>query len=207
MLAMMIYGGTVLNAFSSEPLAPTRGRFSSISLWIDNLPPECDLNYLEVHVGGAEAFVSYAGPPETDGLRQVNAYLPEGLGTGLQPVEVRWCGRQLCPPATLRLVPPGPPVPRVVSVSDGVNLLSGTKIVTGSVKVVLEEAEHPEQFKATLGGRPVGDPEIFRTDPRLPKFEINFKAPADVKAGVHPLEMQFGRRRFAPVDIEVVPED
>ncbi|MCW5977334.1 MAG: methyltransferase domain-containing protein [Bryobacteraceae bacterium] len=191
------------NAFSSEPVAPTRGRFASISLWVENLPPECDLNSLSVVVAGEPGFVSYIGPPEMDGLQQVNALLPEGLGTGLQPVNVLWRGEDLCPPATLRLVPPGPPVPRVVSVSDGVDLLSGTTIGSGCVKVVLEEVAHPEDLRAAVEGQALGAKEVFCTDPRLPKYEVNFRIPENLAAGPARLELAIGRRSFPAVDLEV----
>lgn len=193
----------ITNAFSGEPLAPARGRFSSISLWIDDLPEECDLNFLRTTIGGIEAFVSYIGPPSIDRIQQVNVLLPPGLETGLQPVALRWCGRELCPPATLRVVRPGPAVPHVTSVSDGIDLLSSTKIVTGVVKVVVEETDHPEEITATLGGCPLTPAEHFCTDPRLPKYEINFRVPPEVAAGCYLLEMRLGRRKFPPVEVEV----
>lgn len=193
----------ITNAFSSEPIAPNRGRFASISLWIDELPDECDLNHLTIKIGGEQAFATYIGPPEFDGLRQVNAYVPDDLNTGLQPVEVLWLDVPLCSPATLRIVPPGPPVPRVASVSDGINLLSGKRIVTRSVKVVLEEAERPDQFEATLDGHPITNPELFCADPRLPLYEINFPVPEQVQPGERILQMRLGQRRFAPVNLTI----
>jgi len=196
----------ITNAFSSEPVAPTRGRFSSISLWMEGLSGDCDLNSLSVRIGGREGFVFYLGPPELDGLQQMNIDLPEGLGTGLQPVEVLWLDRAVCEPSMLRLVPPGPPVPRLVSVSDGVNLLSCTKIVSGIVKLVLEETEQPGQLEVTLGGRTPDGLEVFCTDPRLPRHEVNFPVPDEVRTGSKRLDLKLGRRRFAPVYLEVARE-
>lgn len=196
----------ITNAFSSEPVAPTRGRFSSISLWLERLPLDCDLNSLSVRIGGLEGSVFYLGPQEMDGLQQLNVYLPEGLGTGLLPVEVLWRDRSVCEPATVRTVPPGPPVPRLISVSDGVDLLSGKKIVSGIVKMILEEIEHPEQLEVRLGGQTPEHLEIFCTDPRLPKYEVNFPVPEQVVSGAGKLELRLGKRRFPPVDLEVVRE-
>ena len=56
------------------------------------------------------------------GLQQVNVMLPELEATGLLPVEIQWLGRTISPPATLRVIPPGPSVPRICSITDGVNL-------------------------------------------------------------------------------------
>ncbi|MCP5111620.1 MAG: methyltransferase domain-containing protein [bacterium] len=193
----------VTNAFSGEPAAPTRGRFSSISLWVLNLPEESDLNDMRVMIGGLDGFVSYIGPPEDDGLRQVNAYLPAGLASGLQTVEIQWLGQRLCPPATLRLMPPGPPVPRIAKVSDGVDLLSGKKIVSGTVKVVLEETERLDELEVKVGGHRVNQVETFCTDPRLPKHEVNFRVPETVTSGTQRLDLRLGKKAFPPVYIEV----
>lgn len=197
----------ITNAHGSEPLAPTRGRFSSISLWMENLPEDAGLNHLAVRIAGRDGFVSYLGPPEPDGLVQLNVYLPAQLDTGLQPVEVLWIGRPLCPPATLRLIPPAPPVPRVVSVTDGIDLLSETRIVTGSVKIVLEEVARPEALQAMIGGQPLLDLRFFLTDPRMPAWEVNGRVPASLAPGVHSLELSLGGRRFAPVRLEIGPPE
>jgi hypothetical protein len=109
----------------------------------------------------------------------------------------------LCELATLRLIPAGPQVPRVVAVSDGVNLLAGLRIETGSIKATLEEVARPEDFRATVDGSEVEGLEIFCTDPQPRRFEVNFHIPASVGPGVHRLEMRLGRRRFAPLEIEV----
>lgn len=193
----------VTNAFSGEPLAPARGRFASISLWMAGLPAECDLNFLRVTIGGEEGFVTYIGPPARDDLQQVNVLLPQGLGTGLQPVAVYWCGHRLCEEATLRVIRPGPAVPHVAGVTDGVNLLSSRRIVSGIIKVVIEETDQPELVEARLGGRQLALVEHFCTDPRLPKYELNFRVPAEVPRGRHRLELGLGRRRFPPVELEL----
>ncbi|HMA06473.1 MAG TPA: hypothetical protein VKP68_01335, partial [Ramlibacter sp.] len=192
----------ITNAHSSEPVAPNRGRFSSISLWLEGLPRDCDLNHLDIAIGGRQAFVSYLGAPESDGLQQLNAALPPGLASGLQPVELTWLGESLWA-GVLRVVPPGPAVPRIVAVSDGVDLLSGTRIVTGLVKITIEEAERPEEFRAAIGGLPVRDIDIFRTDPVPPRHEINIRLPEGLPAGPQALEMWLGPRRFAPVGLEI----
>ncbi len=193
----------ITNSSSSEPVAPPRGRFANISLWFEALPEDCDLNHLAIHIGGQPATATYIGPPTADGLRQLNAYLPAGLATGLQPLRVEWFDRPLAPPATLRIVPPGPSVPRIAAVTDGIDLMSGKKIVTGTVKVVIEEVEHPEELAASIGGLRVAGTEVFCTDPRVPKHEINFEVPRGLARGPARLEMTLGRRRFAPVTLEL----
>ena len=92
--------------------------------------------------------------PDRGTTRQSDLYRPAGLGRGgagqrstprrrsdrpVLPVEVAWMGKALCDPAVLRVIPPAPLVPRLCSLSDGVNLLSGTTISSGTVKVTMEE--------------------------------------------------------------------
>jgi SAM-dependent methyltransferase len=194
----------ITNAFSTEPLAPCRGRFASISLWIEGLPAECDLLHLDVLIGTAKASPFYIGPLENDGLQQLNVSLPSGIGTGLHPVLPVWLGEPLCPAATLRVVPPGPSVPRVIAVSDAVDLLSGTRIRSGIVKVVLEEVERISTFEAFVDAQPATRTETFCVDPVPQRHEVNFHLPSAIGPGEHVLEIRLGRRRFSLFTIEIV---
>ncbi len=194
----------ITNAHSSEPVLPARGRFASISIWVEGLPDECDLNHLEVRIGAAPGGAFYLGPPESDGLQQLNVALAGPVQTGLQPVSLAWLGAPLCPPGVIRVIPPGPAVPRIAAVSDGINLLSGLRIESRSVKVVIEEAARPEEFHVALDGLEIGELDTFCTDPLPPRYEINFRVPSSVPAGAHRLDMRLGARRFAGLTIEIV---
>jgi hypothetical protein len=197
----------ITNAHTSEPVAPCRGRFATVSLWVEGLPPESDLLDLEVTIGRATLSPFYVGAPEHNGLQQVNVMLPAALGTGLVPIQLCRLGQSLSRQTTIRVIPPGPLVPRVLSVTDAVDLLSGARIVSGYVKVILEEVEHPEEFEALVDNRSVSKIEIFCTDPVPPRFEINFALPEPIKNGPQWVEMRLGRRRFAPVAITVGSRD
>jgi hypothetical protein len=94
-------------------------------------------------------------------------------------------------------------VPRVLSVTDGVNLCGGTRITSRSVKVVIDDLNRPHELAAFLDGRPVEDLELFCTDPRPQRFEVNFRLPENVTDGTHILELVLERRRFAPVTLTV----
>ena len=194
----------ITNANSSEPVAPSRGRFASISLWVENLPPEASLHHLRVTVGDSFGTVTYIGAPDSAGLQQVNVLLPELDATGLLPVEVQWLGQRISPPATLRVIPPGPSVPHLASLTDGVNLVAGARIETRSVKLTLEEIGRPYEIEASVGGKPVGDLEYFCIDPRPQKYEVNFPLPEGVAPGRHSLEIRMGRRKLAPVTLDVI---
>ena len=193
----------ITNANSSEPVAPCSGRFASISIWVENLPPDAGLHHLRVIVGDAPGNITYIGPADSSGLQQVNAVLPELGVTGLLPVELQWLGQNIAPPATLRVIPPGPSVPRLHSVTDGVNLVAGPRIETRAVKLVLEEIARPHEIEVSVGGYPVGDLEYFCIDPRPQRFEVNFRLPEQAVPGRHALEVRIGRRKLAPVMLEV----
>ncbi len=195
----------ITNAFSTEPLAPCRGRFASVSLWIEGLPSECSLVHLRARAGGRVATPFYIGPPENDGLSQLNISLPAGIETGLHPVGLSWLGSPLAPAATLRVVPPGPCVPRVIAASDAVDLLSGSLILSGIVKVVLEEIENIQGMLALVDGLPSGRLETFCVDPVAMRYEVNIHLPPDLPAGAHRLELRLGPRRFPPIALETRP--
>jgi SAM-dependent methyltransferase len=193
----------ITNAQNSEPAVPVKGPFSSVALWIQGLPPEADLNNLAIRLRGLAATSCYIGNAQPDGMRQVNAYLPHGLATGLAPMEVDYRGQPFCPPAIVRLMQPGPPVPRLISLRDGVDLLSGTSIVTGTLKAVLEEVRDPERLRVTIAGRPALDIESFCTDPRLPGHELNFRLPDGVPNGPAEVCLEMGRKTLARVTVDV----
>jgi SAM-dependent methyltransferase len=193
----------ITNAHSSEPVAPTRGRFASITLWIENLPVACDLNHLDVTIGGLRAFPCYIGRKEADGLQQLNVMLPSLVETGLLPITVTLEGVAICPAATVRVIPPGPQVPHLLSVTDGINMMSGNRIVSGVIKVTVEEITDPDTFQAWIGGQPVRKIDIFCADPLPPRFEINFHLPEKHSPGPQHLNIQLGGRQWAPVDIEI----
>jgi len=194
----------IVNSYSGEPIVPASGRFACISIWIENLPADCDLNQINIEIEGRQAAPLYIGWPMFDGITQVNALLPPELRTGLVPVEVLWLGEPLCEEAWARIAPPGPAVPRLTSLSDGVNLLSGVKIASRSVKLFFEELTAPERLEVHLDGAPIQDLDLFCTDPIKMRFEVNFKLPAKTARGAHSVEMRVGSRGFPPVGIEVV---
>ena len=194
----------ITNAQNSEPVAPVRGRFAALSLWVENLPEDCDLINFEVHVGGSRGRLTYIGPREHDGMAQVNLRLPAEIGTGLQPVVLKWQGEEIGPPGKVRIVPQPALVPRILALSDGINLMSGPRIESRSVKITLEEVLEPEQFGAFIDGLPALDIDFFCTDPLPPRFEVNFTLPEEIGVGGHTLQMRLGKRVVAPVGIEVV---
>jgi SAM-dependent methyltransferase len=193
----------ISNAYTGEAVIPSSGPAAALSIFVRRLSTDLDLNRLGVEADGLSCRLTYIGEPGADGATQVNAALPEGIRTGLVPVEVRWLGEAVCPPAWVRLIPPGATVPRIASITDGINLLSGSRIVTRSVKVTMFNVMHPEQFRATIDGVPGSDVDAFCADPIAQRFEFNFRIPDRMPPGPHSVTIAVGKREFPPAPILV----
>jgi SAM-dependent methyltransferase len=189
----------VNNAYTGEAVAPDAGPVAAVSVWITDLPDDSDLNSLVVTVDGERARVVYVGPRGADGATQVNAILPRGVRTGLVPLAVGPFGIR----THVRIVPAGPAVPRVASVTDGVNLLLHQRTTSGVLKVILRDLAKPEEFRATIDGLPVRELESFCTDERKQIYEFNFHLPEGTQPGGHVLRVAVGRREFPALGIEV----
>ncbi len=192
----------IANSHTGEHAVPASGRLASASLWIENLPHGCDLNTLTALVDGAQATNTYLGP-EQGGLTQFNILLPAGTRTGLVPVTLTWAARALCRTAWMRVIEPGPAVPRIESVTDGTNLMADRRIEGGTVKLQMEEVTDPESFHASIGSRPVRGVEMFCIDPRNQRWDISFWLPEATPPGPHLMEVRLGERRFEPIALEV----
>jgi len=192
----------ISNAHTGEAATPAAGALAAISLWIRGLPEECDLIHLNVTADERQCRPVYIGPAARDGITQVNAALPEGIRSGLVPVEVSWLGRPLCAGWT-RILPAPPLAPRIAAITDGIDLLSGARIVTGSVKVAMLEVARSDDFRATVDGLEATDWESFRTDPSAQRYEFNFRLPKGIGSGPHEVRIALGKRTFTPLPIEV----
>ncbi|HYL73874.1 MAG TPA: methyltransferase domain-containing protein [Bryobacteraceae bacterium] len=193
----------VTHAYSFEPVSPNRARHAAISVWMENLPDECDLNNLNVDIDGATAEPFFIGWPIAEGIRQVNVWLPKGVRTGLLPVELQMNGTRLCAPGTVRVIPAGPQVPRIVSITDGVNLVQKNASSSGILKVQLEEVGAPESLTATIADQPVERLEIKCIDPRAPRHEVNLRLPEGLAPGHYRLQIRVGHWRL-PAEIDVL---
>lgn len=186
----------ITNASSSEPVAPCRGRFASIAIRAGNLSADVGLHHLRVTVGSSFGTVTYIGPADASGYRQIRADLPDLEATGLLPVQLYWMEEPVSAPAALRVIPPGPSVPRLISLSKNVT--------ARALKLTAEEIGRPDEIEIWVGGMPVDELSYVCTDRRARRFEIGVEMPASLAPGKHALEMRVGRRKIPAVQIEVV---
>ncbi len=199
------------NTFTSDRLIPQAGRFASASLWVTDLPARADLNNLRVEIDGVSTAPSYIRRRPSAGSAQINVFLPPGTRTGAVPARLVSDGFPLTEPITLRVVPPAPLIPRLVSVTDGVNLLSGDSIENRSLKVSIEEAPFDDAaaleraFEARLNEYVLPVEDVFLVDPLARRFEINLRIPDEVPGGPYNLFCRVGARRLPHVGLQLAP--
>jgi hypothetical protein len=194
----------ISNPHGTEPGVPCGGRFACASLWIADLHPECGLNHVSVRIGDGWGRPNYIAAPLASGEQQMNVLLPERVPTGLVPVRMEWLGAPAGPEAIMRVVPASPQVPRLLSVTDATDLLSGTRILSGNIKVILEELAHPEDAVFHLDGRPLSVSMVHWADRRTPRVELVLPVPPAAAPGTHVLEVLARKQRFPPVAIEII---
>lgn len=193
----------VANAHTGDRVVPSRGSLACCSVWVEHLPAEADLNTLHARIEGEVVSGSYLGAPE-NGLTQVNFFLPPGIRTGLVALELLWHGKPLCPPAVLRVIPPGPSVPRVVALTDGTNLLSDRRIESGVVKLFVEQIEHPANVSIAVDEHRVEGVAMVCTDPLNGVYDCSFRLPDATAKGPHHVTVAVGSRVLPAVFIEVL---
>jgi hypothetical protein len=187
----------ISNAWDNEPVVPSHGRYAAMSIWVDGLPGDMDLLDLEILAGGVRATGTSISEPGSRGWQQVQALLPNLEQTGLVPVELRWFGERLtAEPAHLRVIPPGPIVPRVVNVSAASSRVAG-------FTVLIEELARPDECNATIHGQILWASETGCADVASQSYELRFQLPDEIPAGVYEVQMTAGRRKLPPVTIEV----
>jgi len=186
----------ITNAYSFEPVAPCRGRFAAISIRAESLPADAGLNHLRATIGNSLGTVTSIGAVDRSGWQRIRVDLPELEATGLLPVQLLWLDRPLSEPATLRVIPPGPSIPRIVAAPQ--------RVENRRVALTLEEIARPFDIEVWMGGHPVEDVEKICTDPRPQRYQVNFRLPEEIGPGLHHINLRIGRRKLPPVPIEVM---
>jgi SAM-dependent methyltransferase len=213
-LAQPDFAGTVLKAVTAangEPRVPARGPAAAVGLWIDGLPRACHLGNLEVafQSGGVGASTCllrgcYLSPVTESGACQLNARLPENLPAGPTNVTLYSEGRALSHPRRIEVLPPPPPAPKVISVSDGLDIESKQRIVMGGVKVTIEDIVRPEEVSFTVDGRPSEFGQFECKDHTTSTYEFAFLLSPKTRLGARLLSVRISGRDLPPIPIEIL---
>ncbi|MCU1328919.1 MAG: Methyltransferase type 11 [Bryobacterales bacterium] len=183
---------------------PDRGRDAAISLWLDGMPAAGSLADVQVLFGDHRQLGCYLSPVSESGGCQMNARLPDGLMPGEYTVQLV-AGKQLFSGTQVVTVrPSGPRCPRVVSVTDGINLTSAYRVETGGAKVVLEDIASPEQCRFAVAGKPVEYLQWECTDPITSTFQFSFHLKPGTPKGRVRLTAEVAGLALDPVQVDVV---
>ena len=202
----------VTAASNGEPRVPARGPAAAVSLWIEGLPQSCHLGNLEVAFQPSGAGLPacllhnrgcYISPITESGGCQLDVRLPEGVPAGQTPVTLYCDGRALGEPKSIEILPPPPRAPKVISVSDGLDIESQYRVVMGGVKVTIEDIERPEEVSFTVDGRPAEFGQFERKDPVTSTYEFAFLLSPKTRLGARLLAVCVSGRDLAPIPIEV----
>ena len=118
-------------------------------------------------------------------------------------------GQAVSNQASMRVIGPGPWVPKLLGVSDGVNLRSELNVASRTIKVNIEEVdvtsvgELLQLIEADLDGKPISKIDAFAVDPLPRRYELNLVVPERLEAGLHQLNLRLGSRNFPAVPIEI----
>ncbi|MBZ5581693.1 MAG: class I SAM-dependent methyltransferase [Acidobacteriia bacterium] len=200
--AMALKAVTAAN--SGETRVPARGRDAVVALWIDGLPAGAHLGNLEVSFGGARTRGCYLSPVSVTGACQMNVRLPGNTPPGAVAVQLCDEGIAAVPaPCSIEVLPPPPRDPKVLSVSDGVNIASCFRIEMGGAKVTIEDVERPEEVSFTVAGRPAEFLQFERKDPVASIYEFAFHLSHKTRLGIQPLVVEVSGRRLPPLQVEI----
>ena len=201
----------VTNTWTEDSLVPRSGRFASASLRGLDLPEDADLNRLRVEVNGVSTAPNFVGEYVWGGPTQVNFFFPPNVRSGVATVRLVLDGEPISDEAAIRMIAEAPMVPKLLGVSDGINLLSRLSIESRAIRVSLEEVAAPgpqavvSAVQAEIDGRRIDRVEAFLVDPLTRRYELNLALPQNLTPGRRALTLWLGRRRFPATPIEIAP--
>jgi SAM-dependent methyltransferase len=194
----------VTAASSGKRSVPQRGREAAVSLWIEGMPAASDLAVLAAGFDGALRQGCYISPIGENGGCQFDVVLPRNIRTGSVPVTLhRHDGTLVAGPVPIEITPGPPWQPKVLSVTDGTNILSKFRIEEGGVKVTIEDIEHPEKVSFLVEGLPVEHLQHVCNDPITFTYEFAFHPSPKVKNGDRRLDISISGHVLSSVTLQV----
>lgn len=194
----------VTAASTGKRSVPGRGREAAVSLWIEGMPETADLAVLAAGFDGVLQQGCYISPIGENGGCQFDAVLPRGVRTGSVPVTLhRHDASVIAGPVTIDITPGPPWEPKVLSVTDGIDILSKFRVEKGGVKVTIEDIEHPEQVSFIIDGHAAEYLQYECKDPITFTYEFAFHLSPKVKNGERRLDISISGRALPPISLQV----
>ncbi len=194
----------VTAAGSGKHSVPARGRKAAVSLWIDGMPEAADLSTVVAGIDGGLTQGCYISPIGENGGCQFDVVLPRGARTGSVAVTLHdFRGPRIAGPVPIDVTPGPPWEPKVVSVTDGINILSKFRVEKGGVKVTIEDIQRPEQVSFLVDGRPAEYLQYECKDPITFTYEFAFHPSPKVKNGERPLDISISGRALPALSLQI----
>jgi hypothetical protein len=134
----------------------------------------------------------------------MNVALPKGLTPGPAEIAVACLGRPIGSAAIE--VTPGPGrAPRLVTITDGINLAAGNRVECGALKVLLADIENPGAVSFRIGDIPAAIMAIDLVDPVTEQFCYTVSLPPGIRKGSCSLAICVGLADLPPARLEVAP--
>jgi SAM-dependent methyltransferase len=191
-------------ASGQEARIPARGRNAAVSLWIDGMPESASLADCLVWFGDRQQLGCYLSPVSESGGCQLNARLPEGMAPGEYEVRLTVCGQPLASAHRVTVMLPPPRVPRVLLVTDGINLTSRYRVERGGAKVFIEDVARPDEVSFTIAGRSPMHAQYRCQDPITSTYEFAFHLAEKTPRGRQSLKVRVEGRELGSIEIEIV---
>jgi SAM-dependent methyltransferase len=195
----------VTSASGPEPRVPARGREAAVSIWIEGMPDSVSLADCAVWFGEREQPGCYLSPiSQNGGGCQMNARLPPGLPPGEYEVLLK-VHDQPVPAAQRITVTAAPPwTPRVLLVTDGIDLTAHYRVDSGAAKVVIEDVPRDAPVSFTVGGQPSGWLTRECRDSITSTWEFTFHLAQRTPRGRQPLKARVDGIELPPAEVDVV---
>ena len=182
---------------------PTRSRDAAVSLWMDGMSENASLVEYPALFAGREQMGCYLSPVSETGAAQMDVRLPEDIVPGECEVQLTTRGRLISRSHSITVVPAPQLEPGVVSVTDGINLKSRSRIETGGAKVVIENVDQPGTVSFSIGGRPAEHLQYECKDPITSKYEFAFHLTHKSPRGRQLLKVRVDGRELAPIEVDI----
>lgn len=179
------------------------GRNAEFQVTIKGLDANWDLSDITAALQGQNAFVRTLQHPSPEGLGDISFTVPHLNGTGRTSLKLSWRGHPICDPAEVEVVASKSESPVLISVRDGVNHLSGRRIVCRHVKVILDNVSEPGGLRAAIDGKVAKCSPPVCIDTQMGRHEFNVSLPGSVGPGSHRIEVFHGSTQFPPEQILV----
>ncbi|HEV3196316.1 MAG TPA: class I SAM-dependent methyltransferase [Bryobacteraceae bacterium] len=187
-----------------ERSIPARGRNAAVSLWIDGFPKDGNLAEFPVLFGDKLQTGCFLSPVSESGGCQLNAALPKSMGLGIVPVRLTYRGAPIGDAHEIMVKPAPPWQPKILRVTDRLNLLSRNRIENDGIKVMIEDVEDVEHVAFRVGSRRAGFVLVDCEDPITSTYNFGFPVPHGTRKGANRLIVRVGHRELDPVEIEIL---